>query len=184
MNPLSLIPTGWLLPGAAIAGIALAGALGAQTLRLANARAELATARAGYAEERTKAAEAAAKVLAEYRAREQGILTDHERVEREAIAKLAALDADLGRTRAAAGSLRGARDAAVAAGRAAAACGSASQPGGATGGDSIGVLADVLGRADERAGIVAEFADRTRIAHEACISEYGAVRRRMGAGLP
>jgi hypothetical protein len=36
------------------------------------------------------------------------------------------------------------------------------------GGDPIGVLADVLDRADQRAGVLAEIADRRRITAEAC----------------
>lgn len=43
-------------------------------------------------------------------------------------------------------------------------------------GDPIGVLADVLARADARAGVLAEYADRARIAGLACESAYQAVR--------
>ena len=42
-------------------------------------------------------------------------------------------------------------------------------------GDPIGVLADVLGRADARAGILAAYADRARIAGQACERSYDAL---------
>jgi hypothetical protein len=62
--------------------------------------------------------------------------------------------------------------AAVAAARAAAAAGSAPA------GDPIGVLADVLVRADDRAAVLADFADRSRAAGLACERSYNALRRR------
>ncbi|WP_205191608.1 DUF2514 family protein [Burkholderia sp. LMG 13014] len=39
-------------------------------------------------------------------------------------------------------------------------------------GDPIGMLADVLGRADQRAGELAEYADRARIAGQQCERDY------------
>ncbi|SCU75502.1 conserved exported hypothetical protein [Cupriavidus necator] len=42
-------------------------------------------------------------------------------------------------------------------------------------GDPIGMLADVLSRADQRAGILAEYADRARIAGQACERSYDAL---------
>jgi hypothetical protein len=54
--------------------------------------------------------------------------------------------------------------------RAAAAC-----PGAPTG-DPIGVLADVLRRADDRAGILAAYADATRLAGQACERAYDTLR--------
>ena len=179
MNPLSLIPTGWLLPAVAALGIALAAAIGVQTVRLANAKSELAQAQAGYAAERTTAAQALAAKEAEYRKREQAIVTDHQEREHAAQTQLASLALDVERGRAAAGSLRAARDAAVAAARAATACSPATQPSGPVAADPIGVLADVLGRADDRAGELAQIADRARIAHAACVGEYESVRARL-----
>jgi hypothetical protein len=44
-------------------------------------------------------------------------------------------------------------------------------------GDPAGVLADVLGRADERAGLLAEYADRARIAGQQCEAAYDALTR-------
>ena len=42
--------------------------------------------------------------------------------------------------------------------------------------DPIGMLADVLGRADARAGKLAEYADRARIAGDACVSAYESLK--------
>ncbi|ALD90783.1 hypothetical protein CR3_1554 [Cupriavidus gilardii CR3] len=44
-------------------------------------------------------------------------------------------------------------------------------------GDPLGVLADVLSRADRRAGILAEYADAARIAGQACERAYDALSR-------
>ncbi|WP_321940071.1 DUF2514 family protein [Paraburkholderia sp. J8-2] len=54
------------------------------------------------------------------------------------------------------------------------------QHSGATGdsaatGDPIGVLADLLRRADDRAGVLAEYADRARIAGSECERDYDAL---------
>ena len=48
----------------------------------------------------------------------------------------------------------------------------ATAKGGTPAGDPIGVLADVLERADSRAGILADYADRARIAGAACERAY------------
>lgn len=55
---------------------------------------------------------------------------------------------------------------------------SASAPGGAPAGDPIGVLADVLDRADARAEVLAEYADRARVAGAACERAYDSLRQR------
>ncbi|MES2187247.1 MAG: DUF2514 family protein [Pseudomonadota bacterium] len=47
-------------------------------------------------------------------------------------------------------------------------------------GDPIGVLADVLGRADARAGLLADYADRARAAGAQCERDYDALT--LGAG--
>jgi hypothetical protein len=60
-------------------------------------------------------------------------------------------------------------------------CRAASDPG--TGGasapasDPAGMLADVLGQLDARAGLLAEYADRARAAGEACEQSYDTLRR-------
>ena len=49
--------------------------------------------------------------------------------------------------------------------------------------DPIGVLADVLGRADERAGVLADLADRRGIAGRACERAYDDARKVMADQL-
>lgn len=53
----------------------------------------------------------------------------------------------------------------------------AAASGGEAAGDPIGVLADVLSRADRRAGILAEYADAARIAGQACERAYDTLSR-------
>ncbi|MDR8077854.1 DUF2514 domain-containing protein [Burkholderia cenocepacia] len=75
--------------------------------------------------------------------------------------------ADAFAARAAAGSLQQRVDQLVAAARhPAAAAGSPAA------GDALDLLADVLGRADQRAGELAEYADRARIAGQQCERDY------------
>lgn len=52
---------------------------------------------------------------------------------------------------------------------------SAASSGSSSTDDPLGVLADVLTRADRRAGILAEYADAARIAGEACQRSYDAL---------
>lgn len=143
--------------------------------------ARFADARGKWAGERQAAAQAQQRVEREYRETEQALIAGHKEKDDAAQNKLAALAVDLDRSRGAADGLRRARDAAVAAARAQTASCAAPQPIGPTAADPVGMLADVLGRADERAGVLAAFADRTRIAHEACVSEYGAVKAALAA---
>ena len=86
-----------------------------------------------------------------------------------------AMQASVDTARAAAGSaatrLRGAVAQAVSGARAQ--CADTGTAGvGEAAGDTLGLLADVLGRADERAGKLAELADRQRIAGLACENAY------------
>ncbi|MCA8291686.1 DUF2514 family protein [Burkholderia vietnamiensis] len=78
--------------------------------------------------------------------------------------------ADAFAARAAAGSLQQRVDQLVAAARYPAAT-----PGSPTAGDALDLLADVLGRADQRAGELAEYADRARIAGQQCERDYDAL---------
>lgn len=80
--------------------------------------------------------------------------------------------ADARAARAAADGLR--QQAAALAGRGGAGC-SAAAGNGTPAFDAAGVLADVLGRIDERAGILAEYADAARIAGQACEQSYDAL---------
>lgn len=58
---------------------------------------------------------------------------------------------------------------------------SAAAGGGATAGDPLDVLTDVLGRADARAGELAEYANRARIAGQTCERAYDSL---MPVGVP
>lgn len=53
--------------------------------------------------------------------------------------------------------------------------GSAASARGPATGNALDLLADVLGRADERAGQLAEYADRARIAGQQCERDYDAL---------
>lgn len=90
--------------------------------------------------------------------------------------ELARAAADAGRARDAAGRLRQRVDELVAA-----TCGAAGDPATARNGQAAcnpaRVLADLQRRADERAGILAEYADRARIAGQQCERSYDALRR-------
>lgn len=81
-----------------------------------------------------------------------------------------ALEGQLADARAAADSLRAA--AASAARRTCSRPAAAAPSPGESDSDAIGVLADVLGRVDERTGVLAEHADRLRIAGLACERAY------------
>lgn len=157
----------WLLANWKLIGVAvLLSLLGLQTVRVA----ELQQAAA-----ERKAVDAESQRLAEraQRSEEQRRTAAVAKEATSAQTQTTALDASLPAARAASD---GVRDAATgAAGRArASACPaatSARQPGG----DPIGLLVDVLGRADKRAGELAEYADRLRIAGIACERSYDAL---------
>ncbi|WP_334070261.1 DUF2514 family protein, partial [Burkholderia cepacia] len=51
----------------------------------------------------------------------------------------------------------------------------AATTGGSAAGDALDLLANVLGRADQRAGDLAEYADRARIAGQQCERDYDAL---------
>ncbi|MDE4918532.1 ABC-type Na+ efflux pump permease subunit [Cupriavidus metallidurans] len=133
-------------------------------------RSERDTARAQVSQERLNEAYAQVKAVDAARLEEQ-----RRTAAQTEIANAAKKDAD--------GARADARDAGAAADRlrqrvndllAAARAGkdSAAPSGGATTGDPLGVLADVLERADRRAGILAEYADAARVAGQACERAY------------
>ena len=96
--------------------------------------------------------------------------------------EVAALHLDLDRARAAGRvASERVRDAATAAAERARAQCAAATPADlrAATGDPVGVLADVLGRADERAGLLADLADQRYIAGRACELEYERAREKL-----
>ncbi|MBU9340729.1 DUF2514 family protein [Burkholderia multivorans] len=104
------------------------------------------------------------------RAEEQRRTAAQQEIANDANQQRTAALADAFAARAAAGSLQQRVDQLVAAARhPAAAVGSPAT------GDALDLLADVLGRADEAAGELAEYADRARIAGQQCERDYDAL---------
>ena len=116
------------------------------------------------------AATAQAKAVDAARAEEQRGTAAKAEIAKDANKQRTAALADAFAARAAAGSLQQRVDQFVAAARhPAAAAGSPAT------GDALDLLADVLSRADERAGELAEYADRARIAGQQCERDYDAL---------
>ncbi|WP_172705356.1 DUF2514 family protein [Variovorax paradoxus] len=157
----------WLLSNwkLVLVGMLLA-LLGLQTVRVAELEQAAADRRATDAESQRLADRA-------QRAEEQRRAAAVTKEATDAQSRITSLEDDLRGARAAADGLREA--AAGAAGRArAGACTTAAIPD-QPGADPLGVLVDVLGRADKRAGELAEYADRLRIAGIACERSYDAL---------
>ncbi|MBR8135160.1 DUF2514 family protein [Burkholderia cenocepacia] len=108
--------------------------------------------------------------VAAARTEEQRRTAAQSEIANDANQQLTAALADAFAARAAAGSLQQRVDELVAAARhPAAAAGSPAT------GDALDLLADVLGRANQRAGELAEYADRVRIAGQQCERDYDAL---------
>ncbi|AOK00204.1 DUF2514 family protein [Burkholderia vietnamiensis] len=108
--------------------------------------------------------------VAAARAEEQRRTAAQSEIAKDANQQRTAALADAFAARAAAGSLQQRVDQLVAAARHPTAA-----AGGPAAGDALDLLADVLGRADERAGELAEYADRARIAGQQCERDYDAL---------
>lgn len=174
MNPLSLIPTTWLWPAAAIVGVALLGAVGVQTLRADHTLRDLAETRAEWSAERARAAQVSQAAEAAARLEENRRLLAQKEANDEAQrltnrARTAAAGA--------AAVAVGLHDAARAAG--ARSCASASDPAAVSVSASTTaaglVLADVLGRADDTAGELAAALDLAHLAGKQCEREHDAL---------
>lgn len=179
---MAISTTSWIAAGA----IALAlGTAGVQTVRLAHEQAahaaeeaahaktkeEFAEARAEWADAIAEAARIRAKAESAEREEENRRQQEKENAILEAKAKLDRVAADLVLANRAAAGVQNA--AAAAAERARQACPSAKTgTGGTPTKDPAGVLADVLGSVDARAGILAKLADDSRIAGQACERSY------------
>lgn len=159
---------------ATAAALALAGLLAVQTVRLHTAQMDAANTRTKNAQTLQHIADLTAKALHAVRAQEAQWAATQERNARETATKIEAASADAASARSASDGLRKRIASLVAEAR-----GRAANPGTkpaieATG-DPIGVLADVLGSADQRAGVLAEYADKARIAGESCVRDYEAL---------
>ncbi|SOT39775.1 DUF2514 family protein [Burkholderia cenocepacia] len=111
-----------------------------------------------------------AKAVAAARAEEQRRTAAQSEIAKDANQQRTAALADAFAARAAAGSLQQRVDQLIAAARHPAA--TAGSP---PASDALDLLADVLGRADQRAGELAEYADRARIAGQQCERDYDAL---------
>ncbi|PRE27514.1 DUF2514 family protein [Burkholderia multivorans] len=140
----------------------LGAAAGAGVVHLISAR-EIADMKAAAAQAQAKAVDAA-------RAEEQRRTAAQSEIAKDANQQRTAALADAFAARAAAGSLQQRVDQLVAAARHPAAA-----AGSPTAGDPLDLLADVLGRADERAGELAAYADAARIAGQQCERDYDAL---------
>jgi hypothetical protein len=172
VNPLDILP-GWarlLLVAAVVAAAAWAFHLWKESIRedgREEVRAEWATERAAQHAAALAASQRNAAETARRLAAQKEVSDAYER-------DLAAARRDAAGAAVAAGRLRDQLAAFAAAHR-----GAAGHPApagsGPPAGDPIGVLADVLGRADERAGILAVHADAARAAGLACERAYDAL---------
>lgn len=160
--------TTWIAAGVVAAAVAVAGV---QTVRLADEK-------AAHADTKTQAANARAEASRMFAKAETEQREEYERREKEKSdaveqAKKKIVVAAAARVRAdrAYSELRDSTESLVA--RARQACqGADAGAGSADATDPIGVLADVQRRADERAGILATYADTLRISGEACERSY------------
>jgi hypothetical protein len=171
---LGLIPFwGWLLVAAAIAA-----AFGGLSMALVNERAAHKTTIANHALE-VAASTALALKQSENNRKLEGDLREAQAINTALVQSLEdALDGARGAADRSAVGLRNATAAAAA--RARSGCKAATPVGeGPAAGDPIGVLADVLGRADARAQFLGDLADRRGIAGAACELEYDAVYRAL-----
>ncbi|WP_175886043.1 DUF2514 family protein [Burkholderia sp. BCC0044] len=111
-----------------------------------------------------------AKAIAAARAEEQRRTGAQSEITNNANQQRTTALADAFAARAAAGSLQQRVDQLVAV-----ACHPATAAGSPAAGDALDLLANVLGRTDQRAGELAEYADRTRIAGQQCERDYDAL---------
>ncbi|MCT9074912.1 DUF2514 family protein [Cupriavidus gilardii] len=163
------------VPWRAVAVVVLAGAaFGAGwTVNGWRKGGEIDRLRRGYAEERLAQEVAKVGAVGDARREEQRRLFEQAEIANAAKKEAAKARADARDADAVAGRLRKRVADLVATNRAGG--DSAATSGSTAAGDPLGVLADVLSRADRRAGILAEYADAARIAGHACERAYAAL---------
>ena len=160
---------GWMA-----AAIALGVLLGVQTMRLSAAQLDAATTRTSHADTLRKIADLTTKAVEAVRAEETQRAQKLEAIANDTQKQIDAARIDAAAAARAADSLRGQLARYVAAARAASPGASTAAPG-PTASDALDVLADMLVKLDERAGIYAEAADRSRIAGVSCEQAYSAL---------
>lgn len=166
-----LNPYKWLAIG--LVALALAGVIGGQHIRIGGLKNQLADKSAKL----SAATERATQLDKEFRATEAAWVKEQKDAKDEAERKLTVARADAAIADAAAGRLRDRVAALIRQAREAAASPAIASGGTATD-DPIGVLADVLGRADARAGLLAAEADKRGIAGQLCEQAYDALSNR------
>ena len=172
--------TGLKTVGWQLAALALAVLLAAQTLRLNSALLASATAKTTLSAERATAERLARQQSEAHRETERKLREDHERIEGEAKAAIAAVAADADRARTAGQQLRRELADYLTAHRARAlAAAAAGQCPPDT--RAVGVLAELFDRADHRAGELAAIADEARVRGLACESAHDSARTLMEA---
>jgi hypothetical protein len=168
----------WIAGNRWAVAVACFCALGAfwavEEARVSAARSDAATARAETAAVKAEAATSARLASEHYRAEEQRRALRQREIADEAEARIAAANADRDAAGAAADQLRSRVAAVVAAGRRAA-CSPAATASSPPAPDALELLADVLRRADARAGELAAFADSAHIAGRICEHAYRAL---------
>ncbi len=160
----------------ALAVFALVLALGAQTVRLAGARADLATEKAARSAETAQRAQAAASASEAYRTEEQRRVAAHQEISH--VAELDQTRAVAERRTADSAGQRLQQRFAAAASRCAAPADPAAAPSSSAAGAAGDLLIEVQRRIDEAAGELADAADRARIAGLACERSYDALTAR------
>ena len=160
---------GWMA-AAITAGVLL----GVQTLRLNTAQLDAATTRTKQADTLRTIADLTAKAERAVRAEETQRAQALEKIANDTQKQIDAARVDAAAAARSADSLRQQLARYVAAARSASANPATAAPGEATA-DALGVLADMLVKLDERAGIYAEAADRSRIAGVSCEQAYSAL---------
>lgn len=161
----------WLVLGLSVS---LAGVEGLRRVQTGSLRAEVAQEREGRAKDRETALAAALKQAEENAKETARRLKAQKEIDDEYQRSMAAANRDAAAARDAAGRLRVQLAAFAAAGRAAPGHPAAAGVG-PPAGDAVGVLADLLRSADERAGALAEYADAARASGQQCQRAYEAL---------
>jgi hypothetical protein len=171
VNPLSLVPTAWLWPAAGVLGLAMASAIGVQTLRVHSAQAELAKAQSARDKQTADREKVARDAERQARVEERRLAAANLESVNEA-ERLAARMRDHAAAAAAAGGgmLERARALAARCDRRPEAATTAAASAPATGAGDL--FADVLGRMDAHGRQLAAAADQARIAGSACERAY------------
>ena len=165
----------WLYAATLAAVLAL---LGISTVRHTQTSEALHKERAQWAQMTAQAEREARAQSEKFRAIEQELSDARQAHEAENAAILDDLSRARSAARVAAGGLRDAAHAAAQRARKACEAGTTSAVRETTG-DAIGVFAQLLGRIDERAGVLADAADRAYIAGRACEREYDNAREAL-----